>query len=296
MNKIYNLFFVLIAVFAVSCSKSDDNNVEPLRDYTEQYAKDLDSIDEFIDTHYMTVSPDLDVTFTAIPTGGTQASIRNQDQYPLQFKMIDVEEHGVNYKVYYIDFREGVNKNPTMSDSIHVSYTGNLISLSQFDQALTPIWIPLDNTIRGWREIIPMFKTGVYDTSGGPNPVTFTDYGAGAMFLPSGLSYYSQATTGVPKYSPLIFSFKLMELRYRDHDRDGILSKEEVTTAGSDPTDLDTDADGAPNYLDVDDDGDGILTKFEIHKNGTGEIIFEDCDSDGVPNYLDADDNGSSCN
>lgn len=287
MNKIYKILFFLLAAFTVSCSKNDDNSPAPLRDYADQYAKDLDTIDEFIDTHYMTVTPDYDVTFTAIPTGGTQPSIRTQHDYPLD--SIIVNKHDIDYKVYYIKLREGDNKAPTAVDSVHVAYKGNLINLSQFDYAQNPLWFTLENVIPGWGEIIPLFKTGTYDTTEGPNPVTFTGYGAGVMFLPSGLAYYSQTTANIPSYSSLIFSFKLMELRYRDHDKDGILSKDEVEHPGDNPKDYDSDGDGTPNMNDIDDDNDHFLTKNEIHKDSSGMLIFEDGDNDGIPNYLDPD-------
>jgi FKBP-type peptidyl-prolyl cis-trans isomerase FkpA len=262
MNKIYKILFILLAAFAVSCNKDDNNGTPPLRDYAEQYAKDIDTIDEFIDTHYMTVSPEFDVTFTHLsPTDTEHESIREQQQYPLLFKT--VAKHDIEYKLYYIKFREGENNRPTKTDSIHVSYKGNLISLSQFDYAQTPIWFPLDNVVSGWQEVMPLFKTGSYDATEGPDPVTFTGYGAGVMFLPSGLAYYQQGRNGIPSYSSLIFSFKLYELRYRDQDQDGIRSKDEVLNAGDEPFDYDSDGDGTPNMYDVDDDGDHMLTKFE---------------------------------
>jgi hypothetical protein len=54
-----------------------------------------------------------------------------------------------------------------------------------------------------------------------------------------------------------------MNVRYKDHDGDKILSKDEYggPTSG---TPLDTDGDGKPNYADFDDDNDGRLTKDEI--------------------------------
>jgi hypothetical protein len=112
------------------------------------------------------------------------------------------------------------------------------------------------------------------------------------MFVPSGLAYYNQIPSAyIPSYSPLIFSFKLKSLRFRDHDRDGVLSKNEVspTVAGQKPADYDSDGDGVANYYDIDDDGDRYMTKNEIHKNPNGSIIFEDADGDGIPNYLDPD-------
>jgi FKBP-type peptidyl-prolyl cis-trans isomerase FkpA len=285
-----NIFKILTAIvfcsLLTSCDREDEPTVTPIRDFAVQYAADLDSIDKYIDTHYMTVdATNFDVTFTEIPTGGTQQSIRTQTQYPLKDTL--VKEDGIEYKVYFIKFREGdaVNgKRPTQVDSIHVSYRGIRLTDDQFDEASNPIWFGLQDVITGWNHIIPNFKTGTYTTSPGPNPITFNDFGAGVMFLPSGLAYYNTNTSTIPSYSPIIFSFKLYELRYRDHDRDGILSKDERKQDPSIPATLrwkenpflgydydgngtveiyDTDGDGIPNMLDIDDDGDGYQTKFE---------------------------------
>ncbi len=286
MNKFLKFLIpVFIVLATVSCNKDDDNDAIPLRDYTEQYAKDLDTIDEFIDTHYMTVSDNFDVTFAALPNDGSQVSIRNQVQFPLQHKM--VSKDGIEYKLYYISFREGLNERPTSVDSILVSYSGRLISNSQFDAATSPIWMPLDNTIRGWTEVLPMFKTGFYDATPGPNPVAFFDFGAGVMFIPSGLGYYSRAVPGVPAYSSLIFNFKLYELQYRDHDNDGIPSKDEVENPGDDPKDYDSDNDGIANMYDVNDDGDSKMTRTEI-SDEDGNILnpLPLCPS-GNPKHLD---------
>jgi len=297
MRKFSLLLVSIFSAFLVSCHK-DDSSVAPPRDYTEQYTTDAAAIDDFIDTHSMTVSPDYDVAFDSITTDHPGVSIREQTDYPLQFKMVEDTVHDISYKLYYIKLRDGSNRKPCAVDSVDVAYKGVLAvhTMTAFETQPTPLWFTLDNVIRGWREIIPMFKTGFYDNSGGPNPVTFTDFGAGVMFIPSGLGYYNLGSGGVSAYSNLVFSFKLCELRWRDHDRDGILSKDEIGTDSDDPTSLDTDNDGVKNYLDVDDDGDHILTKDEIHKDSSGNIIFEDCDGDGIPNYLDPDSNGATCN
>ncbi|WP_298306518.1 FKBP-type peptidylprolyl isomerase [Flavobacterium sp.] len=296
-----NIFKILIAfVFCsllTSCGGEDDPSVTPIRDFAEQYAADLDSIDKYIDTHYMTVNPtNFDVTFTKIPTGGTQQSIRTQTQYPLKDTL--VKEDGIEYKIYFIKFREGdpVNgKRPTQVDSIHIAYRGIRLTNDQFDAATNPVWFGLQDVITGWNHIIPNFKTGTYTTSPGPNPITFNDFGAGVMFLPSGVAYYNTGAGSIPSYAPIIFSFKLYELRYRDHDRDGILSKDERNLTDFSPSNTnvltrwkedpfagydydgngtleiyDTDGDGVPNMLDIDDDGDGYQTKFEIKDPLTG--------------------------
>ncbi len=295
MNNIFKILFVFVFCSLLASCGDDTPETTPLRDYAEQYATDIDAIDDYVDTHFMTVDPtNFDVTFTEIPTGGTQQSIRTQTLYPLEDTL--VKEDGIEYKVYYIKFREGdaVNgKRPTQVDSVHVSYRGVRLTDDQFDSAASPLWFGLQDVITGWSHIIPNFKTGTYTTSSGPNPITFNDFGAGVMFLPSGLAYYNNAAGTIPEYSPIIFSFKLYELRYRDHDRDGILSKDErklsSSLASTDPLSpnfyklrwrenpfsgydydgdgtveiYDIDGDGTPNMVDIDDDGDGVLTKLE---------------------------------
>jgi FKBP-type peptidyl-prolyl cis-trans isomerase len=298
MRKISLLLLLISSVFFVSCHKDDNGGTEPPRDYKQQYSgTDSLDIETYLDTHSMTVSADYDVTFDTI-TAGNPTSIREQTDYPLQSKVVMDTVRNIPYKLYYISLREGVNRQPSQVDSVAVAYKGVLANResTSFEVQTTPEWFTLDNVIRGWSEVISLFKTGNYNDLGGPDPVSFTDFGAGVIFIPSGLAYYNQSAGSIPAYSNLVFNFKLCELRWRDHDRDGILSKDEVGNAGDDPKGYDSDGDGTPNYRDVDDDGDHVLTKDEIHKDGSGNIIFEDCDGDGIPNYLDPDSNGATCN
>ena len=270
MNKYFKIvLFLVVGITIVSCSKSDPIPTITLRDFSVQNTSDMDSINKYIDTHYLTVDPDYNVTMTKIPVGGTQQSIRLQQTYPLQFKMVQNDIQAVNYKVYYLNLRQGTNQSTTAVDSVYVSYRGTLVSDVQFDYSQTPIWFQLESVVAGWGEIIPLFKTGTYDTALGPNPTTFANFGAGVMFIPSGLGYYNQIPSAyLPAYSPLIFSFKLKSQRSRDHDRDGILSKDEVslTVVGQKPKDYDSDGDGVPNFYDIDDDGDHYMTKSEIKR------------------------------
>ncbi len=303
MSKFYKvLSIIVLALMAtvVSCSQDDGPDTIPLRDYQEQYQKDIDTIDYFLDHYKMEVSPDFDVTFSKITVENQGTSIRNQTDYPLNFKEVTVAAHGdFTYKIYYISFREGANQAPSAVDSVYIGYKGVRIDAKNdptvFDQS-PATWIP--TAVRGMQEIIPFFKTGFYTSGGGPDPVSFSDFGAGVMFIPSGLGYFSQVAGSLPSYSPMVMSFKLFELNYSDHDRDGILSKDETDPEHPETSviEVDTDGDGVINMLDIDDDGDGILTKHEIHFDAGNNLIFEDCDSDGVPNYLDPDSNGQTCN
>ena len=118
------LFFIAIVSSTVlfSCKKDDDSSsVAPPRDRATQYASDIQDIEEYLQTHYLTVTTDANnnpiPTITPIPTGGTQVSVWNQTEYPLQFKTIknDVRiytnanpvvgkliDDPVEYKLYYL--------------------------------------------------------------------------------------------------------------------------------------------------------------------------------------------------
>jgi hypothetical protein len=296
-SKIILLFTIAISI--ISCSKSS-SSTEPLRDYTAQNVTDMTSIENYMKTHYMTVdNSTMDVTFTLLTAGDTtHLSIwDNQLAYPLLTRYVTVTQNSVDvqYKIYYIQLRQGsgaTSKSPCNVDRVLTAYRGEYIYSStdsgtnvtsvlstQFEESNNPQgFFNLTGVIRGWSEVFPQFKTGSY--TGNPDgTVSYNDYGAGVMFLPSGLAYYSNATGSIPAYSPLIFSFKLFEIQRTDQDGDGILSYlEDIGTDAAHPntpdgymltlaTDVanvdDTDGDGIPNFLDADDDGDYYTTKSE---------------------------------
>ncbi|MBS7255726.1 FKBP-type peptidyl-prolyl cis-trans isomerase [Flavobacterium branchiicola] len=290
MNKFKYYFVLLLAGIAiVSCNKKDDDEVVvvPLRDYTEQYKADNDSITKYLKTHYIKeVTADFDITFEKIPAGGAQVSVWDQQDYPLQNR--DVYNDDITYKVYYLVLNEGVGQNPINTDRINASYVGSLLNGTVFDTSNgIPITFDLfvydeKSVIEGWAEIFPKFKTG-NSTTDASGVVTYNNFGAGVMFLPSGLGYYASGQTDIPAYSPLMFSFKLMGLARWDHDKDGVFDyNEDVNGDGytynladkvkypNPPAALklvdDTDGDGTPDFLDIDDDGDGYTTLFEITK------------------------------
>lgn len=328
----------------VSCSKND-SSPEPLRDFTEQYTKDLANIETYMHTHYMEVvnnpgaTNDQDVTFTLIPLGGMQTSIWDQTTYPILTRYVTVKQNDVDvtYKIYYIQLRQGsgaTSKSPCNVDRVLTSYRGEYIysntvtegtppvstttiKSTEFEESIDPQnYFSLTGVIRGWSEIFPQFKTGSY--SGNPDGTTsYYDFGAGVMFLPSGVGYYGTSTGGIPAYSPLIFSFKLYEIQRMDQDADGIYTYQEdlaTSTVNSDGTVTvingvpdgyvynmaagivnldDTNGDEVPDFLDVDDDGDFYTTKSEIKNPITGQSYpFADIPTcggsgNGKKKYLD---------
>jgi hypothetical protein len=312
MNKFKYYFILLVATISLfSCSKNDTPTAEPLRDYSVQYATDIATIEEYLQTYYITVTnnpgatDDQDVVFTKIPTGGTQASIwsyKDNTGFPKLLSR-DVSLHDITYKLYYLVLREGSGQTPCNVDAVMASYKGDYLdrvtadnvttlTATSFEEVKFPqSFFNLNGTIIGWSEIFPQFKTGTY-TANADGTVSHTDFGAGIMFIPSGLAYYASDSSTIPSYSPLVFSFKLYEIQRLDQDNDGIPSYlEDLDFDGyiydyrntiNYPTTPavnkdDTDSDSIPDFLDVDDDGDKYTTLLERKYT----------DSNGVTQYYD---------
>ncbi|RED18900.1 hypothetical protein BD847_4147 [Flavobacterium cutihirudinis] len=287
MNKFKYFILLLAGIAIVSCNKDHDDPVTvPLRDYAEQYKADNDSIVKYLKTNYIEdVSANFDITIKKIPAGGTQVSIWDQKVYPLQTR--EVYNDDITYTVYYLTLRKGTGLAPTNTDRIFASYVGWYLDGTQFDSSYNiPGYWDLDGTgargvfVDGWKEIFPQFRTGTSTSNGSTGEITYDNFGAGVMFLPSGLAYYG-GSDNIPAYTPLVFSFKLMDLARMDHDFDGVSDfDEDVNHDGylynstdkikypNMPAKLidDTDGDGTPDFLDVDDDGDGWSTLKEITK------------------------------
>ena len=301
MNKFKYYFILLITTLSLfSCSKDNATEAETIREYSVQYTTDIATIEEYLKTTYITVinhsgfADDQDVTFTKIPAGGTQPSVwsyLNSTSFPKLLSR-EVKLHDITYKVYYLVLREGTGEKPTNVDGVLASYRGDYLTqvaattttaatltATQFEESKNPqSFFSLTSTIVGWAEIFPQFKKGTY-AANSDGTVSYTGFGAGVMFLPSGLAYFASGSGTIPSYTPLVFSFKLYEIQRQDQDADGIPSYLEdlngdgyvydfrntinYPTAISSNSD-DTDADGIPNYIDVDDDGDNFTTKLEI--------------------------------
>ncbi len=310
---------LLTATILFSCKKDDDNvTIAPPRDRAEQYATDIENIEDYLKTHYLTVTTDANgnpvTQIDSIPAGGTQISIWNQTEYPLQHKLLKndmriytnanplvgtVIDDPVEYKVYYLNIREGLGEKPSAVDSVFVSLRGTDLDQKVFENAPNPIWLIQNSTVAGFKHIIKEFRTGnAVEDPANPGGVTFTNHGVGIMFLPSGLGYFnsSPASSTLSAYSPLVFEFNVHALKRIDNDNDGILSIYEDRNGNGDFYDDDTDGDGIPDFLDADDDGDGVPTRVEIRDTFGNPYSFENIPNcqgttGGLKRYLDP-----SCN
>lgn len=312
MNKFKYYFILSITTVSLfSCSKDEAVALTPPRDYATQYATESADIEEYLKTYYIEdTNPDVLTKISKIPAGGTQTPIwnyLNSDSFP-KLLMREVTVHDIKYKLYYVKLQDGVGQSPSSTDGVLTAYRGEYLSRTKvgdvstlgstfFEESSSPQgFLYLQGQIKGWSELFPEFKTGNYS----PNPdgtVSYSDFGAGVFFIPSGLAYYATGKNVIPPYAPLVFSIKLLEIDRVDSDNDGIpnyledldgdgymfdfRNKTDYPTFPADAIRYadDTDRDGIPNYLDVDDDGDGISTRTEITAANGTIIPFSDIPS-----------------
>ena len=286
------LFFLLpVFLLFLQCKKEDTTEPIPIRDYSEQVIVDQDLLETYLKTHtynYEDFNNESDVNIkldTISDNNSSRVSLFEQ----ASIKTIDVtnaEGEITSHNLYYIIAREGSNESPSVADSVYVAYNGILTDGSTFDNSKFPIWIDLANTIEGFREGVSELRTGKF-TENSNGTIAYTSFGVGLFFIPSGIGYFENINSGIPEYSPLIFTVKLMTHTDTDHDNDGILSIFEDIDGDNKPFGDDSDGDNLWNMYDVDDDGDGILTVNEIDKNN--DSIIDDTNNDGIPDYLDPD-------
>ena len=303
MNKI-KFYFILsmLSLALFSCSKDKEAEVAPPREYSVQYATDIKDIEEYLKTYYIEeVTTDFDIKISKIPTGGTQKSIWEQTTYPLKFREVNL--HGLKYKLYYLVLNEGIGESPSNVDAVFTAYKGDYLqqvtkdgvttlTVTEFERSSNPQqFFQLTSVIRGWSEVFPLFKKGTY-TSNSDGTVSYKDFGAGVVFIPSGLGYYNSGSGSIPSYAPLVFNVKLYEVQRNDQDGDGIPSYLEdldgdgymysftnTTLYPTKPTTNpdDTDGDEVPDCFDVDDDGDNYTTKLErSYKDANGVVKYYD--------------------
>ena len=274
MNHKYNILFLSLFIISIfSCEEDQDTIISvPDNDPTEQQVIDRDSLIGYLSSHYYNSS---EVNALVNPTIQDLDIIKLLDgeELPLNSSfLIDAVETkttthlDIEYEYYILRIKQGEGElSPEFCDDIKVNYWGSLTDGSVFDQTTTPIVSDLSTFLPGWQRVLPQFNASGSFVSNSDGTVSFSGYGMGAMFIPSGLGYFSTYQDGIPSYSNLIFKFELMQTESNDHDSDNIPSYMEVS--GLNQYDLygfDTDDDTVPDFLDTDDDGDGTTTADEI--------------------------------
>lgn len=319
-----NLFFVLIiTLISYSCKDDEEDSIIFVdTDRGEQQIIDDAKLVEYLQSHYynsqvlsLMSNPTIaDVIITKLSEGQNVPSGHTLLMDDVQFDFCTYQN--TEYKFYFLEINQGGgSESPHISDDVRVVYSGNDEDGNVFDSTITPVDLDLVNLVPGWSSVLTKFKVSPNDPIANPDgTVSYTDYGIGVMFLPSGLSYFSGSAPGLSPFANLIFKFELYQFEVNDHDSDGVPSYlEDVDGNGfvSNIVEDNTDGDELSNFLDVDDDGDGVLTinedlepdtDLEVDSDGDGDPTNDigdgdptndDTDGDGIPNYLDTDDNGS---
>jgi len=332
--KNYAVFLLVATLGFYGCKKNDNDIVEvPERDRGEQQLVDKDSLLGYLTTHYYNASTfetpgdyklsDLIISELPKDENGNYLSIPDPDNNTLLIDDIEIQTTTyleVEYEFYILRINQGGGVKPNFTDDISVKYSGNLMDEVVFDSTANPAVLDLVNLIQGWRNVFVEFNTATSFTINGDGTVQYSDYGFGAMFLPSGLAYYASSPSGIPLYSNLIFKFELYRSAPNDHDADGIFSHLEDLDNNQSVYDDDTDEDNIPNFLDSNDDNDSLLTRNELKFNtytvdtNQGEmepvlseneseisrseengvitiktVVIMDSNGDGIPDYLDKD-------
>jgi len=292
-----SVLLISTILFITSCS-NDDNNVNTIIDLEpvlDQYILENDSIVTYMKTHFynyedfqnLASNSSVDLVIDTI-AGDNSNKVSIFDQITtFTVDIVDENDEIVPHNMYYIINREGNGQNPSVADSVFVSYKGfRPYSDDVFDSKPFPVWLDNVFNIRGFKEFTSFLKRGdvIINNDG---TYDFENFGIGFVIMPSKLGYYDNSTSKIPAYSPLIFQVNLHTLNVTDHDLDTINSIEEDLNGDNDLFNDDTDEDGIPNFQDIDDDNDGILTKDEYDQNG--DNVPDDSDNDGIPDYLDSD-------
>ncbi|MGB1121239.1 MAG: FKBP-type peptidyl-prolyl cis-trans isomerase [Saprospiraceae bacterium] len=100
--------------------------------------------------------------------------------------------------VFYLEEAGNGVEYPTENATVTVHYEGRLLDDSKFDSSFDrgqPSTFPLSNVISGWTWGIPKFRKG----------------DKGYLIIPSKYAYGSQARTGIPKNSVLVFYIEMID-------------------------------------------------------------------------------------
>lgn len=257
-NRVFlkKIFFSIIIFITLLSSCKKEEEIAPPRDVAEQASEEEVKLEEFLSSHFYNYeqfqSSDFPIEIsidTIAPPNEKKTALINQ----VVKKNVKVKTSSgdlIDHPIYTLVAKEGSGQSPSRADSTYVSYEGILLNKNQFDRSFEPIWFDLTTVVRGFREGLGAFKSGDF-TVDQNNIATFSNYGQGIIFMPSGLGYYNQNSGAIPEYSPLIFIINLYLVKKTDHDGDGILSGLEYDNDGDGLPD-DTDEDGLADYLDQD--------------------------------------------
>lgn len=297
---------LILSVSFTSCREDDgiDDGIEE-RPRDEQQDDDQIILDTYLSTHYYNSgdfvgepNPTMyDLVITELAEGEDVPDDHTLLVDAVETKTTNFAEQDYNYYILRIN-QGGGEVQPHFSDDVRINYEGSLVDDGEvFDGTVSPVDFDLTGVIPGWSRVIPEFNVAESFMINSDGTVSYSNVGVGAMFLPSGLAYYSAGTLDIGPYKCLVFKFDLLQTEVNDHDLDGIPSFAENSDGDFDINDEDTDDDGLFNFIDNDDDNDGVLTidelmpyEYVVDTNmgdpeptlGAGEYEIERTEVDGI--------------
>lgn len=274
--KYYFCFLLVFSLVLNSCKKDDEPIITvETADRGEQQIIDKAELIDYLTSHYynseyFSLNPDAsidDLVITELADGENVP-----DGYTLLMDAVITKStiyEDVDYDYHILKINQGGGEAPNFSDRVRLNYKGfglhnDTSNPSEaFDSTINPVDFELLSLIRGWVLTIPEFNTAEDFIENGDGTVDYINPGRGAMFLPSGLGYFSQVIAD-STYTELIFKFEVYQAEVADHDFDGIPTYVEDLDGDWDVSTDDTDEDTLANFNDTDDDGDGVLTINEL--------------------------------
>ena len=165
-NKLHILFIFFFILFVFNCSEDEDETTSiPPRDRTEQQASDMDTLQNYFDTHYynsgalsaLITYPTLDdIVISKLEEGETQppnTTMLSNAVVPKTTTYLDV-----SYTYYILSIEEGLGENPHFTDQVRVNYEGTTMYGDEFDSSVNPIDLDLVFSITGMRRLVDYSK------------------------------------------------------------------------------------------------------------------------------------------
>jgi len=312
MKKIVLLFTIIGIAIVTSCNNDDDDigEVIPPRLLSDVEAENDSTIVAFLRNNtynyeeFQNAEAGFDFKIRFSPLEGDNAekdAIFDRTELITEIISVKSTDFGrddgeeIAHKLYILVARQGVvnDSMPTIGDNSVLRYEGSLVDGTFFDASSNqPVVFNLSGLVRGFGNGMEYLQKGNGPIDNDDGTISYTEYGVGAFFIPSGLGYFASPPSGsIPAYESLIFTVDAFDYEPNtDTDGDGIPNFLEDVDGDGNLNFDDTDEDNAPNYIDADDDNDGTPTLEEISDaNGDISIPYPDSDNDGTPDYLDSD-------
>ena len=148
----YYVSVLLIASLVLFNCEEDENQIQtaPARDRSEQQLIDLDTLNNYLNTHYYNSGQLNDLSVYPSITDIEISKLNDDEILPDNTTLLidAVEEmyttyEDVDYTYYLMKIRNGEGEQPNFTDQVRVNYDGFLTNNVTFDESVTSLDIDL---------------------------------------------------------------------------------------------------------------------------------------------------------